>query len=75
MTQNTASLICDSCGSKRVNALPAEIQTHNHGISRPVHYPLHHSVAGINVANMAIQTHMNDYGNKDSKGKLPSTAK
>ena len=36
------------------NALPAEIRTHNHGISRPAHYPLHHSVTGVIVANMAI---------------------
>ena len=29
------------------NALPAEIRTRNHGISRPAHYPLHHSVGKI----------------------------
>ena len=29
------------------NALPGEIRTRNHGISRPAHYPLHHSVGKI----------------------------
>ena len=29
------------------NALPAEIRTRNHAISRSAHYPLHHSVGKI----------------------------
>ena len=33
---------------------PAEIWTRSHGISRPPHYPLHHSVTGVIVANTAI---------------------
>ena len=36
------------------NALPAEIRIRNHGILRPAHYPLHHSVTGVIVANTAI---------------------
>ena len=35
-------------------ALLAEIQTHNHRISRPALYPLQHSVTGVIIANLAI---------------------
>ena len=36
------------------NALPAEIWTRIHGISRPANQPLHHSVTDWIIENMAI---------------------
>ena len=37
-----------------LNPWPAEIRTRNHGISRPAHYPLHHGVTSVIIANLAI---------------------